>query len=361
VEKTDRLYRNLKDWVMVDELGVQIHLVKEGVVLSDESVSSEKFVHGIKVLMAKNYVDNLSEETRKGMREKARQGLWPTRAPLGYRSVLRADGKRGIEPNPEFAPLVSQVFHWYAAGQGGLTELTERARLAGLVYGRSRKPVPRSRIHALLRNPLYMGEFDWNGKRYLGVHAPLVPRDVWDRAQELLSGRAPRHRQPRRHREFLFSGLIHCGCCAQEGRSFLLVAEIKKERYVYYRCEECKRRQRAEYVREERLVEAFVGALDRVTSENDRCQLAVVLARSGTAGPPVTGAKQDRPGRLVPGDEGIRQVTVHRVTNVCASARESFCGISPSRTHARLLDRKGDRNRMATGVGDQGIDRSCTA
>ena len=31
----------------------------------------EKFMHGIKVLMAKNYVDNLSEETRKGMLEKA--------------------------------------------------------------------------------------------------------------------------------------------------------------------------------------------------------------------------------------------------------------------------------------------------
>ncbi|RME24802.1 MAG: recombinase family protein, partial [Deltaproteobacteria bacterium] len=29
VEKTDRLYRNLKDWVTIDELGVEVHLVKE--------------------------------------------------------------------------------------------------------------------------------------------------------------------------------------------------------------------------------------------------------------------------------------------------------------------------------------------
>src|SRR5262245_32429840 len=73
VEKTDRLYRNLKDWVTVDELDVEIHFPKEGVVLSRESRSSEKFMHGIKVLMAKNYIDNLSEETRKGMTEKAAQ------------------------------------------------------------------------------------------------------------------------------------------------------------------------------------------------------------------------------------------------------------------------------------------------
>jgi site-specific DNA recombinase len=64
VEKTDRLYRNLKDWVTLDELDVEIHLAKEGVILSRDSRSSEKFMHGIKVLMAKNYIDNLSEEGR---------------------------------------------------------------------------------------------------------------------------------------------------------------------------------------------------------------------------------------------------------------------------------------------------------
>ena len=32
VEKTDRLYRNLKDWVTIDELDAEIHFPKEGVV-----------------------------------------------------------------------------------------------------------------------------------------------------------------------------------------------------------------------------------------------------------------------------------------------------------------------------------------
>ena len=34
VEKTDRLYRNLRDWVTLYDLDVEIHLVKEGIVLS---------------------------------------------------------------------------------------------------------------------------------------------------------------------------------------------------------------------------------------------------------------------------------------------------------------------------------------
>lgn len=54
VEKTDRLYRNIKDYGTVDELDIQIHLVKENEVISRGSRSSEQFVHGIKVLMARN-------------------------------------------------------------------------------------------------------------------------------------------------------------------------------------------------------------------------------------------------------------------------------------------------------------------
>ena len=34
VEKTDRLYRNLKDWVTLDELDLEIHFAKENVILS---------------------------------------------------------------------------------------------------------------------------------------------------------------------------------------------------------------------------------------------------------------------------------------------------------------------------------------
>src|SRR3989440_271111 len=116
VEKTDRLYRNFRDYVTLDELDVGIHFVKENVVLSRDSRSSEKFIHGIKVLMAKNYIDNLSEETRKGMQEKAEQGIWPSHTPLGYRNVNGPDGKKIIELHPELAPLIARLFDWYATG-----------------------------------------------------------------------------------------------------------------------------------------------------------------------------------------------------------------------------------------------------
>jgi site-specific DNA recombinase len=98
VEKTDRLYRNIKDWMTVDDLDVAIHFVKENAVVSRTSRSSDKFLHGIKVLMAKNYVDNLSEEVKKGLLEKAEQGHWPTKAPVGYVDNLPRTASRSTRP-----------------------------------------------------------------------------------------------------------------------------------------------------------------------------------------------------------------------------------------------------------------------
>ena len=71
VEKTDRLYRNPEDRVKIVELGRRVHFVKEGKVLGPESRSSEELMHDFQVAMAKNYSELLSEETRKGMLEKA--------------------------------------------------------------------------------------------------------------------------------------------------------------------------------------------------------------------------------------------------------------------------------------------------
>ncbi|MFE0014630.1 recombinase family protein [Mesorhizobium sp. NPDC059054] len=263
VEKTDRLYRNLKDWVTLDELNVEIHLAKEGVVLSRDSRSSEKFMHGIKVLMAKNYIDNLSEEARKGQMEKAEQGIWPTKAPLGYVNVVAKDGKKVIEPDPVLAPIVVKLFERYATGQYSLKALTKAAHADGLVYPKSGNLVPVSTTHAILRNRLYSGLFQWNGKLHRGKHEPLVSIELWERVQGVLTGRnaTPIHSGGK---EFAFTGLMTCTEC-----NCAVVAEIKKGKYVYYHCTghtdkgrggyaDCRRK----YVREEVLDQTFAALLD---------------------------------------------------------------------------------------------------
>jgi site-specific DNA recombinase len=277
VEKTDRLYRNLRDWVTLDELGIEIHLVKEGIVLSRDSRSSEKFVHGIKVLMAKNYIDNLSEEARKGMQEKAEQGIWPTGAPLGYLNVLGLDGKKTIAPDPKVAPIITHLFGWYATGTLSLREAAERARSAGLVYRRTGKPVPTSTVHAILRNRIYTGDFEWKGHHHRGKHQPLITRELWQRVQGVLDARNA-SKLRRGKRDFAFSGLINCGHCG-----CAMVGELKKARYIYYHCTGYKGRCDEPYVREEVIAEKFSDVLGRLSFGDEVLQWVSAALRESHA------------------------------------------------------------------------------
>lgn len=264
VEKTDRLYRNLRDYISLDELSVAVHLVKEGEVISDSSKSSAKFMHGIRVLMAKNYVDNLSEEAKKGMAEKAAQGMWPTCAPFGYKNVVRDDGRRIIIPDPEAAPMIRQIFEWYSSGRYSLREVAELIANAGMRSRYNKERLHISAIDKILRNRIYTGEFEWKGQLHKGLHEAVITKELWQKAQDLLdAGR--RKTSPSKHKEMVaFSGIIkcaHCGCS--------LVGDVKKAKYVYYRCSGFKGKCDEPYVRQEHFDGQFAKLLDSLKFDDE--------------------------------------------------------------------------------------------
>ena len=273
VEKTDRLYRNLKDWVALDDFDLEFHFVKENVILSRDSRSSEKFIHGIKVLMAKNYIDNLSEETRKGMLEKAEQGIWPSFAPLGYLNVDGPNGKKVIEADPDIAPIITRLFERYATGNYSLRDITQIAKAEGMVFRKSKDPVPLATVHKILRNRLYSGDFEWDGTTYRGTHMPLVSRELWSRTQEVMDRRFANRNRKGKH-QFAFSGLISCGHCGCS-----LVGEIKKGRYVYYHCTHYKGKCPEPYTREEVFEERFAEILKELSLDGEILEWVIEALR----------------------------------------------------------------------------------
>ena len=253
VEKTDRLYRNPKDWVTLDDLDVEIHFVKENQIFSRSSRSSEKFMHGMKVLMAKNFIDNLSEETKKGMLEKARSGIYPSYAPVGYRNAEGPAGKRIIIPDADTAGVITELFARFGTGGYSLDALVAELWAEGFTL-RGHK-LHKSVVHQILRKRLYMGDFDFDGVTYQGTHEPLVSRECWQRVQNLLDARAENKTRRVKH-DFPYTGLVHCGHCG-----CLLVGELKKGKYVYYHCTGNRGKCTEPYTRQEVLTSEFANIL----------------------------------------------------------------------------------------------------
>jgi site-specific DNA recombinase len=118
------------------------------------------------------------------------------------------------------APIIIRLFEWYATGIYSLREITKMAQVAGIVFRGSENPVPTATVHAILRNCIYTEDFNWQGKRYRGIHVPLITHDLWDYVQKILDDRSRTHQRKVKH-DFAFSGLIACGHCG-----YSLVGEI---------------------------------------------------------------------------------------------------------------------------------------
>jgi len=277
VEKTDRLYRNFKDQVLLDDLDVEIHFVKDNRI--------EKFVHDIETAQARFYLNNLSQEVKKGMTQKAIQGKYPGgNIPYGY--LLDRNSKE-IYPDPERAHHIKDIFEMYAANKMSLRALAAWARSNGLTTPRSSKPITMCQIERILKNPFYTGAFQWAGKMYQGSHEPIISCQLFEETQRALRT----HINPHLNRaHFAFGNLMICGRCGAK-----ITAERKKGKYVYYHCTGMKPSGcDLVYVKEARVVDQFADMLVPITLNQRQADkiMSRLSKRQATSGKRVDAERQ---------------------------------------------------------------------
>lgn len=193
-----------------------------------------KFMLSIIFGYSKYYVDNLSENVKRGNRAKLSRGWRPNHAPIGY---INDRATKTIVQDPAHFPVVRRIFDLMLTGAYSVERI---AGIASTQWGyRTPKlrrkggvPLATSTVHRMLTNPFYAGIIVWNGQQHPGRHEPLVSLDEFQQVTRLL-GRDDRPKPVSRN--FAFTGLIRCGSC---GRA--ITAEVKinrhRQRYVYYHC-----------------------------------------------------------------------------------------------------------------------------
>lgn len=257
VEKVDRHARNFHDavetdeWLQADETR-KIHFIKDGLVLHKNSRSQEWLNWGIRVVMAKNYIDNLREEAMKGWAEKLAQGWLPGVPPPGYVNKM-VNGKRIQVLDDKTWRIIKEMFELYLQpGQNGKT-ITKELALRG-IHTRKGRPYTTSYIYNMLTNPFYIGVIQWDGKEYPGKQETFIERVIWDRVQEKMHGGRPL--VIKRHNP-LFKNMIMCETCGG-----VVTWQLQKGRYYGA----CQRRNPAckikKTIREDRLEETIQTLLN---------------------------------------------------------------------------------------------------
>jgi site-specific DNA recombinase len=261
VEKTDRLTRNFRDAVAVDDWLEQdprrrLHAVKESLVLHKEARSDVKFMWNIHLSVAKKYSDNLREEAMKGWAEKLAQGWLPCRPPPGYMTIS-VNGKKIHQPDPTTKLVLQRAFEKYLEPDQTIESIRADLEYMGLRTSAGR-PFSKSYTHKVLSNPFYIGINKFNGKQYPGAQEPIIAKDIFDRVQQKM-----RRKLTCRYRTHnpVFKNVIRCASCGK-----MVTWQLQKG-YYYGGCQRRNTTCKVNVLlREDRLEEIIQGMLASLVS-----------------------------------------------------------------------------------------------
>ncbi len=211
-----------------------------------------KFMLSIAFSQSKYYVDNLSENIKRGHRNKVKEGIWPQMSPLGY---VNQKGK-GIVPHPEKSKLIAKIFEAYATGNFTLREVRQKFNELGL-KGKSDKELSISNYQNLLKNPIYTGLMRYNGEIHEGKHEPIITKKLFDTCQEVMKRKSKPQRKG--FHPYIYRGFFRCGECG-----CFITTEAQKGHH-YLRCTKRKNPCTQPYMREEIITSQIQENLKKVS------------------------------------------------------------------------------------------------
>ena len=264
--KVDRLSRNPVDsgrisWMLQQNI-IQKVITHDRVYLPQDNVLMMSVEFG----MANQYIRDLSQNTRRGLRAKARTGIFPGVAPLGYLNDPRA---RTIVIDRKKSVVVRKAFEMYAGNKYRFEDIANflfkngiQTRATKRWMSEGNRPYKKDQIKFMLSNVFYFGHFKYANEFYEGKHKPLIDKKLFDKVQFILKLRGKVRKV--KNEPQVYCGLLSCGECGA-----MITAEEKtkhqkngnKHHYIYYRCTKKKGECSQSYIREEVLNSQFSALL----------------------------------------------------------------------------------------------------
>jgi len=257
--KIDRLSRNPVDSGRISWLLQQGTIAK--IVTHDRAYlpHDNVLLMSVEFGMANQYIRDLSVNVTRGLKAKARMGIYPSSAPLGYLNDPRT---KTIVVDRKKAPTICKAFEMYAEGKSRYEDIARFLFGNGIKTGATcgwtkggGKSLKREQIAFLLSNPFYVGRFRYVGEMYDGKHTPIVSEDIFDRVQKVLKERSNKNRPPENNPQ-AYCGLLSCalcGCAITAEEKMKYQKNGNTHRYVYYHCTKKRGVCDGSYMREEKL------------------------------------------------------------------------------------------------------------
>lgn len=205
VAKIDRFARSLPGALeainRIEVAGGEFVSVQDGI---DPSTPAGKMLHRLLLVLAEFELDRIRENWRIARRQAVERGVQISPYVLtGYR---RPHKGASLEPDPDVAPVIGELFRRRAAG-ASWRELADVLEAAGARTPTGGQIWRAGTVRQLIANRTFLGEARHGDLAKLNAHHALVDRDTFEAAQRT------RGVTPPRGEPTLLAGLIRCSGC----------------------------------------------------------------------------------------------------------------------------------------------------
>ena len=238
--KLDRLARNPVDggninWMLQQGVIQHIQTFEKSYYPTDNVL-----MMSVEFGMANQFLRDLSQNTKRGLRARVEKGVMPSPAPMGYKNDKYAErGTKTILPDPERFDTVRRMFDLMLTGNHNPMQILKIVNEEWKFKTPKGKKLGRSTLYYIFSRPFYYGLFEYpmgSGNWVKGIHKPMITEEEYDRIQFLL-GRKGRPR-PKSH-VFDFTGMMRCsecGCAITAEEKFKKQQNGNVHHYIYYHC-----------------------------------------------------------------------------------------------------------------------------
>lgn len=272
VDTVDRLQRSFKESVQLDELRkagkIEIHFYRENLVVHKDSNSADLLRWDMAVMFARSYVLQLSDNVKRKIEQKIRNGEWIGKAPFGYKNDTDEKEKKNIIPDPIRSHFVIRIFQLYSEGNNSIRMIAnEMEKLEAKSNTKNPKLLSSSQIYAILKNPFYYGIMRIKGELYQHNYEPLISKFLFDKCQVVMNGY---HKKPFKYagKPYILRGLFKCAECG-----CMITPEITKG-HIYYSCTNHKKfHGKRLYIPENDLLEPLLEVFKGIQLSDDKIAL----------------------------------------------------------------------------------------
>lgn len=276
IHKYDRIARNVGEHVnltaKLQEKGITLIATTQDFGTSNEA----KIMRTLMWSLSEYYIDNLANETRKGLKETALKGLHNGGyAPFGYDAIEQRYVINELE-----AEYVRRIFN-AALNRKGFKDIIQELSERGIT-GKRGKPIKYTQIYEILRNEKYTGVYVYslkeesnradrrskpNAIRIENALPIIIDKAQFEEVQKIMSER----KQTGKKAGYLCSGLVYCECGA---KMHGMKSERKGHTYHYFYCS---KKCGAPTIRMEEIDRAAIKYLRDLLSDENQAKISKSL------------------------------------------------------------------------------------